>query len=664
MVKVVVSAIVKFVAANWLAIAVTAASTAISYSQARAAKRDAKKALDAMLNAGRRIDVRFGSTEPRNWIYGTIRVGGVAAVMNTTEYTGSKYNILQVIADHPIDSYEHIYIGSDVAKYSWGTIGTPFISQSQAYFDAMVSDGNQATASAQLKQWFGGDITDAHKFTSCSYFACRYTYDRNQNVWPSGPTQATIVVNGKRVYDPRTELTEWSENPSLCILDYIRNFLNIPDDYIDFGSFIEAANDCEVGISVKTSFTAPNCRIASDAANVIEFHDYELSGSSDNFIKMAYVGLSLPYQTFCEGDIVISAGSMISSVVDVDGTKFVSLDRPVTFTYPITNYIGPVTFGGSATGGGGQLQYTMNGMFLFDESPAETLKSMLSSCRGRLIFDAGKYSLRVAKWREPVVSITDADIIDTYTLNTRTSLKDSYNCIRGTYINPSDMYHTNEFPPMTSSAFIAQDGDVESWLEIDLPWTDSPSTCQRIAKQELYDSRFDRSMTIKTSLKSFGLQPMDNVYVQLSELGWEEPGFIFQVMNVVTNFTENYCELSLKETSHLIYEWSADEETLVSASKSPTFISPTTVPATSSIELSWVSQGLYVNWSDVDAITYSTDVEYTTSGSTSWVTQATVLSTVSSNIIIPVYSGSANYDVRVRNRSYSGVTSNWTSGSI
>ena len=137
--EVIVGSIVRFVAANWLAIAITAASTAISYSQARAAKRDAKKAMDAMLNAGRRIDVRFGSTEARNWIYGTIRVGGVAAVMNTTEYTGSKYNILQVIADHPIDSYEHIYIGSDVARYSWGTIGTPFISQSQAYFEAFVS---------------------------------------------------------------------------------------------------------------------------------------------------------------------------------------------------------------------------------------------------------------------------------------------------------------------------------------------------------------------------------------------------------------------------------------------------------------------------------------------------------------------------------------------
>lgn len=663
--EVVVGAVVKFVAANWLAIVVTAASTAISYTQARAAKRDAKKAMDAMLSAGRRIDVRFGSTEPRNWIYGTIRVGGCAAVMNTTEYTGSKYNILQIIADHPIDSYEHIYIGSDVAKYSWGTIGTPFISQSQAYFDAIVSDGNQPTASAQLKQWFGGDITDDHKFTSCSYFACRYTYDRNQNVWPSGPTSATIVVNGKRVYDPRTELTEWSENPSLCILDYIRNFLHIPDEYIDFASFIEAANDCELGIAVKTSFTAPNCRIASDTPNVIEFHDYELSGSAFNYIKQAYVGLALPSQSFCFGDVHISAGSMITSVIDVNGSKFVTIDRAVTFVSPITNYIGPVTFGGNGgTSGGGQLQYTLNGMFLFDEAPADTLRSMLSSCRGRLLFDAGQYSLRVAKWREPVKTITDADIIDTYTLNTRTSLKDSYNCIRGTYVNPNDLYHTDEFPPITSSAFIAQDGDVESWLEIDLPWTDSPSTCQRIAKQELYDSRFDRSLTIKTPLKFFGLQPMDNVYVQLSELGWAEPGFIFQVMNVVTNFTENYCELSLKETSPLIYEWNVDEETLVSASKSPTFVSPTTVPATSSLELSWVTQGLYVNWSDVDAITDSTDVEYMQSGSINWVSQATVPSTVSSNIIIPVYSGSANYNVRIRNRSYGGVTSIWTSGSI
>lgn len=262
------AAIGKWLAANWVMAAITVATTAYSFTQAAAAKKAAKRAMEDMYNAGRRVNVRLGPTEARNYIYGTCRVGGTVAASNTTGDKGMYFNRLQIIADHPIDSWEHVYMESDIAKSKNGVVGGKWISGSITYFDSNVHTGESPIPDSTVVSWFDGDITNYHRFTSCSYFVSRYRYDKYQNVWPQGPIDATIVVNGKRIYDPRDGTTVWSENPALCILDYLRSYLKVEDVYIDFDSFIEAANDCDTPILLASSFTRTGCDIEAGNYNI------------------------------------------------------------------------------------------------------------------------------------------------------------------------------------------------------------------------------------------------------------------------------------------------------------------------------------------------------------------------------------------------------------
>jgi hypothetical protein len=72
------------------------------------------------------------------------------------------------------------------------------------------------------------------------------TLDLNQPEFQSGIPAIEVLLRGKKVYDPRTDTTVWSQNPALIINDYLTSEMcgvdssDIPQDYL-----ISAANDCD-----------------------------------------------------------------------------------------------------------------------------------------------------------------------------------------------------------------------------------------------------------------------------------------------------------------------------------------------------------------------------------------------------------------------------------
>ena len=59
-----------------------------------------------------------------------------------------------------------------------------------------------------------------------------YTYIRlnlNQQEFQGGIPSIEVLIKGKKVFDPRTNTTAWSENPALCLYDYLRSdFCGVP----------------------------------------------------------------------------------------------------------------------------------------------------------------------------------------------------------------------------------------------------------------------------------------------------------------------------------------------------------------------------------------------------------------------------------------------------
>ena len=88
--------------------------------------------------------------------------------------------------------------------------------------------------------------TTSHRLRGTAYIYVRLTFD--QEIFPSGLPIITADIKGVKVYDPRTSTTAWSDNPALCIRDYLTNTRygrGIPTSMIDDASIIAAANYCD-----------------------------------------------------------------------------------------------------------------------------------------------------------------------------------------------------------------------------------------------------------------------------------------------------------------------------------------------------------------------------------------------------------------------------------
>jgi hypothetical protein len=120
--------------------------------------------------------------------------------------------------------YYKNYGGSDLAMHSFHP-GSP----QQNVDQSLVSE---------VPEW-----NEAMRNTAYSYFRLTYV----SGAWNSIP-DATVVLKGKKLYDPRSGVTQFSRNPALVWLDFLTNMrygLGVPQSMVNMQSVISAANWCD-----------------------------------------------------------------------------------------------------------------------------------------------------------------------------------------------------------------------------------------------------------------------------------------------------------------------------------------------------------------------------------------------------------------------------------
>jgi len=222
--------------AFWTFVAIFAASTAVSYVMSRQAMKKAKKAAEDM--AGVLIN-KESNIEPIPVIYGERRVGGVRVFVSTKDVSGGDKNeflyIALAMAEGEVESITDIHLDDKPitnSKYSGlYTINVHTGADNQAY-DSLLTEANAG--------W-----TSSHKLSGIAYLAIKLKWD--EDVF-SGMPEITAVVKGRKVLDPRDSSTAWSNNPALCIRDYLTNDRygkGLPTSAIDDDAFEDAADDCD-----------------------------------------------------------------------------------------------------------------------------------------------------------------------------------------------------------------------------------------------------------------------------------------------------------------------------------------------------------------------------------------------------------------------------------
>ena len=186
-----------------------------------------------------------GSALDHQVLYGKAKVGGARVFDSTTG--GSNKFLHRVIAftGHEVESFDEIYINDELVTLdSSGNVTSPSRYDGNVRINKHLGATDQAADSdlvSEVDEW-----TNDHRLRGIAYLYVRLRYDAD--AFPNGVPEITATIKGKKVFDPRDGSTAWSDNPALCLRDYLTSTtygLGEEDVNVDDDKVSTAANVCD-----------------------------------------------------------------------------------------------------------------------------------------------------------------------------------------------------------------------------------------------------------------------------------------------------------------------------------------------------------------------------------------------------------------------------------
>ncbi len=192
-------------------------------------------------------------------IYGEARVGGVRVYDASTGGKNEFLHRVIAFAGHEVNSFEEIYINDEVATIDGsGNVTSPsryngFVRiKEHLGSDTQVADSDLVSETSTLTE---GRWDATHRLRGIAYLYVRFKY--NAEAFPNGIPTVSAKIKGKKVYDPRTTNTAWSDNAALCIRDYLTSGygLDQPSSRIDDTLVDDAADICDETVESESRYT-------------------------------------------------------------------------------------------------------------------------------------------------------------------------------------------------------------------------------------------------------------------------------------------------------------------------------------------------------------------------------------------------------------------------
>ena len=196
---------------------------------------------------------------PRDMVYGRVRKGGVLVFLHSTGDADKDLHLVIVLAAHRVKSIGAIYFEGEMAFDATGAPIGRWVNT--AHLEKRLGSETQ-TAFEGLRAAAPEHWTAAHQLRGCAAIYLRLTYDAD--VYPGGLPNVTVDLEGKDdIYDPRLDRHIYSENPALCLADYMAHprfgigaSIGAADG-LEVASLIEAANICDEEVALEGGGVEP-----------------------------------------------------------------------------------------------------------------------------------------------------------------------------------------------------------------------------------------------------------------------------------------------------------------------------------------------------------------------------------------------------------------------
>ena len=173
--------------------------------------------------------------------------------------------------------------------------------------------------------------------------------------------------------------------------------------------------------------------------------------------------------------------------------------------------------------------------------------------------------MKAGAYSAPSVTITEDDLVSAITIHTKPSRRDNFNAVKGVFLPAEEgNFQPTDYAPITSSTFETEDNGEQVFTNLDLPFTQSSSMAQRIAKINLFKARQQLTMTLPCKLTAFKHNVGDTIMVTLDRFGFSSK--VFEIVN--WQFASSVgddgaatlgVDLTVRELASSVYDWSAEE---------------------------------------------------------------------------------------------------------
>lgn len=203
-------------AAGWGSVFASVATyTALGYASNALAPKN-KGATSGAGSVGYNVNT-VTSAAPSAYIYGETRVGGVVFYQETTNSNKYLHRVI-ALAGHEVNQIGTIYVNDEELTLDGNglcTAPSQYAGKIRVKKHLGTSDQEaDADLVAESAKW-----TSNHRARGIAYIYVRLEYSADS--FPNGVPTINAIVQGKKVYNPATAVTEWSDNPALCLRDYL-----------------------------------------------------------------------------------------------------------------------------------------------------------------------------------------------------------------------------------------------------------------------------------------------------------------------------------------------------------------------------------------------------------------------------------------------------------